>query len=240
MKGKAEGNPDELSRAQALAQSEQLEVPKASFRDFIKFYGKWKNGKILLGTAGSWFLFDVAFYGLGLNSSTVLTAIGFAGGPNVYHQLYNLAAGNAILTCAGAIPGYWFSVATVDTIGRKPVQIGGFCLLTVLFVLWGFDFKHISGHGQFALYVFIQFFFNFGKLPIDHVDSFMLTCFRPERNNLHCSRRVFPNTIPLYLPRYFCRIWKDWIHHCPSCYCSSSNPRRHRFRPKQDLCQPMA
>jgi PHS family inorganic phosphate transporter-like MFS transporter len=163
MAGKAEGKPDELSRAQALAQAQQLEIPKASFSDFISFYSKWKNGKILLGTAGSWFLFDVAFYGLGLNSSTVLTSIGYAGGKTVYNQLYNLAAGNAILVCAGAIPGYWLSVATVDTIGRKPIQVGGFCLLTVLFIGWGFGMKHISGHGQFALYVFIQLFFNFGK-----------------------------------------------------------------------------
>jgi len=52
MAGKREGAPDELSRAQQLVQSEQLAVPKASFGDFINFYSKWKNGKILLGTAG--------------------------------------------------------------------------------------------------------------------------------------------------------------------------------------------
>ena len=35
--------------------------PKASLRDFKRFFGLWKNGKVLLGTAGSWFLLDVAF-----------------------------------------------------------------------------------------------------------------------------------------------------------------------------------
>jgi MFS transporter, PHS family, inorganic phosphate transporter len=35
--------------------------PKASFQDFKRFFGLWKNGKVLLGTAGSWFLLDVAF-----------------------------------------------------------------------------------------------------------------------------------------------------------------------------------
>jgi MFS transporter, PHS family, inorganic phosphate transporter len=35
--------------------------PKASVRDFIRFFGLWKNGKVLLGTAGSWFLLDIAF-----------------------------------------------------------------------------------------------------------------------------------------------------------------------------------
>jgi PHS family inorganic phosphate transporter-like MFS transporter len=36
-----------------------MTVPKASFKDFISFYSTWKNGKILLGTAGSWFMLDV-------------------------------------------------------------------------------------------------------------------------------------------------------------------------------------
>jgi PHS family inorganic phosphate transporter-like MFS transporter len=35
--------------------------PRPSFRDFRRFFGLWKNGKVLLGTAGSWFLLDVAF-----------------------------------------------------------------------------------------------------------------------------------------------------------------------------------
>jgi MFS transporter, PHS family, inorganic phosphate transporter len=35
--------------------------PKATLRDFIRYFGLWKNGKVLLGTAGSWFLLDVAF-----------------------------------------------------------------------------------------------------------------------------------------------------------------------------------
>jgi MFS transporter, PHS family, inorganic phosphate transporter len=35
--------------------------PKASLHDFKRFFGLWKNGKVLLGTAGSWFLLDLAF-----------------------------------------------------------------------------------------------------------------------------------------------------------------------------------
>ena len=162
MTGKHEGKPDELAQAQARRASVALEVPKASWKDFFRFYGKWKNGKILLGTAGSWFFLDVAFYGLGLNSSTVLTAIGYGTGPTVYKILYNLAAGNCILVCAGAIPGYWLSVATIDTVGRKPVQLMGFVILTILFIVWGFSYNHLSGHAHLALYVLVQFFFNFG------------------------------------------------------------------------------
>ena len=101
---------------------------------------------------------------MGLNNSIILGAIGWTGGHNVYQIFYRNAFGNLILICAGAIPGYWVTVATVDTIGRKPIQIGGFILLTIVFTAIGFGFdklKH-SHNGLLALYVLAQFFFNFG------------------------------------------------------------------------------
>ncbi|KAF2108188.1 major facilitator superfamily domain-containing protein [Lophiotrema nucula] len=159
---KGEGHPDEISQAAARRASVTLDVPVASWKDFFSFYGKLRNGKILFGTAMSWLLLDVAFYGLGLNSSTVLTAIGYGSGKTVYAQLYNIAAGNCILVCAGALPGYWLAIATIDTVGRRPLQLLGFSFLTILFIVWGFAFHKISPHGQLGIYVLIQLFFNWG------------------------------------------------------------------------------
>lgn len=142
--------------------STALEVPKASWADFWAHYSQWKNGKILLGTAGSWFFLDVAYYGLGLNNSVILGAIGWSGGSTMYEIFYNTAVGNLILVCAGAIPGYWVSVALIDTVGRKPIQLMGFIVLTILFIVIGFAYHKLSEHGLLALYVLAQFFFNFG------------------------------------------------------------------------------
>ena len=62
--GVPRGNPDEITRVRAKHNNEyQLEIPQASWSNFFAWVGKWKNGKILLGTAGSWFMLDVAFYG---------------------------------------------------------------------------------------------------------------------------------------------------------------------------------
>jgi len=109
--GKAEGKPDEVSRATVLQDSRvRLDPPKASWADFWGHYGQWKYGKILLGTAGSWFFLDVAFYGLGLNNTIILQAIGYTGGSSMYEVFYNAAVGNLIIVCAGAIPGYWVTV----------------------------------------------------------------------------------------------------------------------------------
>lgn len=58
---KGEGEPDEALQVAARRQSvTQLEVPKASWKDFFRFYGKLRNGKILFGTAMSWLLLDVS------------------------------------------------------------------------------------------------------------------------------------------------------------------------------------
>jgi hypothetical protein len=78
--------------------------------------------------------------------------------------LYNVAAGSCILVCAGALPGYWTSVALIDIVGRKPIQLMGFVCLTVLFIAWGFDYNNLKPHGHLAIYVIVQYFFNFGKL----------------------------------------------------------------------------
>lgn len=166
IQGKAEGRPDEVRRATIIADSEgRLETPKASWGDFVSHYRQWKFGKVLLGTAGSWFFLDVAFYGLGLNNSIILGAIGYSKGANMYEVFRRNAIGNLILVCAGAIPGYWVTVFTVDTLGRKPIQLMGFTMLTILFVIIGFAYDKLLKHNGalLALYVLAQFFFNFGK-----------------------------------------------------------------------------
>ncbi|KAL5365055.1 major facilitator superfamily domain-containing protein [Aspergillus floccosus] len=119
------------------------------------------DAAVLLGTAGS---IGVAFYGLGLNNSLILSAIDWSGGSTVYKYFYRNAVGNLILICAGSIPGYWMTVATVDTLGRKPIQLGGFIILTIVFIVIGFGYEPLkhSHNGLLGLYVVAQFFFNFG------------------------------------------------------------------------------
>ncbi|KAG8900470.1 Inorganic phosphate transporter pho84 [Tulasnella sp. 403] len=150
---------------------ERVDVPKASRRDFIRHYSKMSNFKVLFGCAWSWFALDIAFYGLGLNSSIILTAIGFGSShskdPNrkVYDTLYNQAVGNIIISVAGLIPGYWASFIFIDSWGRKPIQLMGFILLTIIFIIMGFGYDAILGNSKGAfvfLYCLANFFQNFG------------------------------------------------------------------------------
>ncbi|RIA95856.1 phosphate transporter, partial [Glomus cerebriforme] len=157
--------------AKEAAAGNRVDVPKASWADFMNYFGKWQNGKILLGTAMSWFALDIAFYGIGLNNNIILSAIGFADShdadPNLkaYESLKNAAVGNVILAIMGTVPGYWVTVLFVDKWGRKPIQIMGFSVLTVLFIIMGAAFTQLKTHSVAAfifLFTLLQFFQNFG------------------------------------------------------------------------------
>lgn len=231
IQGKAEGQPDEVRRVTVIADSEgRLETPKASFRDFLQHYGQWKFGKVLLGTAGSWFFLDVAFYGLGLNNSIILGAIGYSKGANMYEVFRRNAIGNLILVCAGAIPGYWVTVFTVDTLGRKPIQFMGFTMLTILFVVIGFAYDKLLKHNGalLALYVLAQFFFNFGTRHPNpkRYDRAQLT--RPHRSQcdyLHRSWRMLPYSLSINVPRSQCGVRKARRYHCAGGVRSSPSKR---------------
>ncbi|KAL4073050.1 major facilitator superfamily domain-containing protein [Scleroderma yunnanense] len=152
---------------------EHVKAPRASRADFIAYFSQWKNLKVIIGTAYSWFALDIAFYGLGLNSSIILTAIKFSPSSftntsrSVYESLRNNCIGILILSVAGLIPGYWVSFLFIDTWGRKPIQLMGFTILTVLFLIMGFCYNILNAsqsgrHAFVALYCLANFFQNFG------------------------------------------------------------------------------
>lgn len=61
--GKHEGHPDEVKRVAVLQSADiRLRTPRASWSDFCSHFTTWKHGKVLLGTAGSWFFLDVGEY----------------------------------------------------------------------------------------------------------------------------------------------------------------------------------
>ncbi|KAL1923799.1 uncharacterized protein VTP21DRAFT_8779 [Calcarisporiella thermophila] len=134
-------------------------------RCVLDHFGRWANLRVLIGTAGTWFLLDVAFYGLSLNQAFVLNATGFAGGDDPWNDLFRQAVGNLIISVLGAIPGYITSVFLIERIGRKPIQYIGFIMLAVIFLVLSIFFRQIHNNTPalfVVLFAFLQFFFNFG------------------------------------------------------------------------------
>ncbi|KAG0311525.1 Inorganic phosphate transporter pho84 [Dissophora globulifera] len=156
-----------------LQSSDDNEVPihnpataKGSFSDFCNYFSKWQNFKVLFGTSMAWFALDVAFYGIGLNNSFILSSIKFSSvkGDN-FNTCWNAAVGQIIVVLLGSVPGYWATVFTIERLGRIRIQLLGFFMSFVLFCALGFGYNQIKNTSA-ALFVFLfaltQFFQNFG------------------------------------------------------------------------------
>jgi hypothetical protein len=152
----------------------------------------------------------------------------------VYRTLHNTAVGQLVLVCAGAIPGYWFTVATIDWLGRRPIQIAGFTILTILFAVIGFRFDHLSQRDLLILYVLSQFFFNFGMSRVSLVcsESLLLMGTRSKCYYLYYSSRNLSNPPSVYCPWPVCCCREDRCHHCPMRLCSAGETRWHSGRPE--------
>ena len=99
---------------------------RAALGEFIDYFKEPKHALTLFGTASTWFLLDIAFYGINLNQSIVLTSIGYNKTTSDWVYLHDNTVGNLIITVAGFLPGYWASILTIEYIGRKPIQLIGF------------------------------------------------------------------------------------------------------------------
>lgn len=119
-----------------------------------------------------------------MNSVIIIQAIGFSGnftnkeylndtinGTNftmitdVYPVLFNNAVGCIILALLGLLPGYWASVFLIDKIGRKPIQVIGFSVLTIILAVLAGLFHQIRTYSIalfIVLFTIAQFFHNFG------------------------------------------------------------------------------
>jgi PHS family inorganic phosphate transporter-like MFS transporter len=140
---------------------------KVSVRDFCRHFGQWRNFKVLLGTSMSWFALDVAFYGINLNSGIILDAIGYSGSlsKDPWDALFKNSMGNLIIALMGTVPGYWVTVALIEFLGRKKIQIIGFVFLTILYIILAAGFKYLQETSVvlfIVLFTLAQFFQNFG------------------------------------------------------------------------------
>ncbi|NNM60369.1 MAG: MFS transporter [Legionellales bacterium] len=111
----------------------------------------------LFGTAGAWFLLDIAFYGNSVSSFLILKTLNPAA-----NMLKNTLLSSLIfLICA--VPGYLAAAFFVDKIGRRFLQFLGFAMMGLMYLILA-GIPSITQHVNWFLIVFgVSYFFtNFG------------------------------------------------------------------------------
>lgn len=82
----------------------------------------------LIGTAGTWFLFDYAYYGNTLSTPLIIKAVA----PDA--SLITSTYWTLMIFLVAAVPGYVMAFNTVDRIGHKRLQVIGFFFMGLAFL----------------------------------------------------------------------------------------------------------
>jgi PHS family inorganic phosphate transporter-like MFS transporter len=139
---------------------------KAKLGAFFTYFSEWRHLKILIGTASTWFLLDVAFYGTNLNQSVLLTDIGYSTGKTHYDVLMRNAIGNLIIAVSGYVPGYFFTIFLIEKMGRKWIQIQGFLVVALMFGILAGGYTKLRTGGKFTCFALAQVWPLLPKCPI--------------------------------------------------------------------------
>ncbi|KAG0493626.1 hypothetical protein HPP92_004620 [Vanilla planifolia] len=128
-----------------------------------------RHGLHLLGTTTTWFVLDIAFYSQNLFQKDIFSAVGWipkAQTMNALEEIFRIARAQTLIALCGTVPGYWFTVALIDVIGRFVIQMMGFLMMTLFMLGLAIPYHHWTtpGHhiGFVVMYGFTFFFANFG------------------------------------------------------------------------------
>lgn len=83
--------------------------------------------KRLIGTAGSWFLIDIVFYGNGVSSQLLMKNLL----PN--SSMVQTTLVSTIIFLVAALPGYYVAAHFMDRIGRRKIQWIGFLMMALMY-----------------------------------------------------------------------------------------------------------
>ncbi|OIW05384.1 hypothetical protein TanjilG_28849 [Lupinus angustifolius] len=159
---------------QVEIEAEQDKVDKLSERDnnnfglFTKKFAK-RHGMHLVGTCTTWFLLDIAYYSSNLFQKDIYSSIGWlppAKEMNAIHEVFRVSKAQVLIALCGTVPGYWFTVAFIDHLGRFFIQLMGFFFMTVFMFALAIPYDHWTKKenriGFLVMYALTFFFANFG------------------------------------------------------------------------------
>ncbi|TYH43741.1 hypothetical protein ES332_D11G148200v1 [Gossypium tomentosum] len=150
------------------AEPQKIEQEKIRYGLFSKEFAK-RHGLHLLGTTTTWFLLDIAFYSQNLFQKDIFSAIGWipsAKTMNALEEVYKIARAQTLIALCSTVPGYWFTVAFIDIMGRFAIQLMGFFFMTVFMFALAIPYDHWihkdNRIGFVVMYSLTFFFANFG------------------------------------------------------------------------------
>ncbi|MFB7495393.1 MFS transporter [Streptomyces sp. NPDC056161] len=148
------GVPVRVTDADRLRQ----EAPPEGLRAFIQprlFSARWRRRTIFASVP--WFLMDIATYGVGIFTPTLLASFSVAG-PHATFIDEDIVSttGTAVLDVFLAV-GFGLAIVLVDRVGRIPLQLTGFVVMALALCALAFAGRLTGGAEAHLLLVFAGF-----------------------------------------------------------------------------------
>ncbi|KAH0857931.1 hypothetical protein HID58_086192, partial [Brassica napus] len=84
---------------------------------------------------------------------------------NGIHEVFMIARAQTLIALCSTVPGYWFTVAFINIMGRFAIQLMGFFMMTVFMFAIAFPYDHLikpdNRIGFVVMYSLTFFFANF-------------------------------------------------------------------------------
>ncbi|PWZ23495.1 putative inorganic phosphate transporter 1-8 [Zea mays] len=166
----AAADMSKVLQTEIVDEQEKLDAAEGanSFGLFSREFAR-RHGLHLVGTATTWFLLDIAFYSQNLFQKDIFTSINWipkANTMSALEEVYRISRAQTLIALCGTVPGYWFTVALIDVVGRFAIQLLGFFMMTVFMLGLAIPYHHWTTPGNHigfvVMYAFTFFFANFG------------------------------------------------------------------------------
>ncbi|XP_052164193.1 inorganic phosphate transporter 1-6 [Oryza glaberrima] len=162
----------DMSKVLQVVEMRNIGNNGGSRRPFGLFSGEFvrRHGLHLVGTSATWLLLDIAFYSQNLFQKDIFSAVGWipkAATMSALEELFRIARAQTLIALCGTVPGYWFTVALIDVVGRFKIQAVGFFMMTLFMLALALPYHHWTAPGKnhvgfLLLYGLTFFFANFG------------------------------------------------------------------------------
>ena len=129
-------------------------MPQGIF-DGFRTLGKHRRLLLwLVGTAGAWFLLDFCYYGNTISTPEILKLL------NPHASLLHNTVVQLVIFVVFAVPGYIVAILLMDRTGRKSIQISGFAMMGLMFLLIGLIPGITTNAIPFVVFYGISYFFT--------------------------------------------------------------------------------
>jgi MFS transporter, PHS family, inorganic phosphate transporter len=108
----------------------------------------------LIGTAGAWFLLDFCYYGNTISTPEILKLL------NPHASLLHNTLVQLVIFAVFAVPGYIVAILLMDRSGRKSIQMVGFFMMAMMFLLIGLIRSVTVNAAPFVLLYGVSYFFT--------------------------------------------------------------------------------